>query len=235
MARLPPELSTLGREVAAVAKQASLWSRDLTRPIVPRDVQPGDHIALVLHGLFASAGVMRPLRHALDRCPQVKTASMTYPPGPGIETLADRVHRLVETLPEDARLHLIGHSTGGIVARHYAHRVMPSGRVVQTVSLAAPFAGVAAARVAGRLSPLARDLAPDSAVLRALRLESATSDLPHLSILAEKDGVIGAPTSHALVGGEVRVIPGCGHNGVLYHPDALAAVAARIGARLAAP
>jgi len=228
---LPPELGIMGRELLAFAKQASLLHKDVARPVVPRDLKTGADVVVVLHGLFATAGVMRPMRRKLDRHPCVETASLTYPPGPGIEVLASRLGSLLETLPADVRIHLVGHSAGGIVVRYYAQHVAPPGRVVQTISMASPFAGVRPAGLARWFSPAAtvvRDLAPQSAILRELRLQSTDSDIPHLSILAENDTVIGRPTSHALVGGDVVLVRACGHNAVLYHPEATAAVEARI-------
>src|SRR5690606_3620507 len=120
--------------------------------------------------------------------------------------------RLVEALPVGVRLHLVGHSLGGVVARHFA---LTHGEVVQTISLASPFAGVEG--VSWLRLGVARDLAPSSALLRALRL--ARSSIPHLSLLAEHDGVVRAPLSHALPGGELRVIVRCGHDTLLYHPE----------------
>jgi len=235
---LPPELGIMGRELLAFAKQASLLHKDVMRPVVPNDVAAGDDLVVVLHGLFATAGVMRPMRQKLDRHHEVHTASLTYPPGPGIAVLAERLARFVESLPGEVRLHLVGHSAGGVVVRYYTQRLAPAGRVAQTVSMASPFAGVRPAGWTRWMPPaatIAQDLAPQSPLLRELRLESATSDVPHLSILAEQDGVIGAPTSHALVGGEVVVVRDCGHNALLYHPEAMAAVEARIVVRPGTP
>lgn len=228
---LPPELGIMGRELLAFAKQASLLHKDVTRPVVPRELSAGDDLVVVLHGLFATAGVMRPMRRKLDRHPGLATASLTYPPGPGIEVLAARLGALLETLPDGIRVHLVGHSAGGVVVRYYAQHVAEPGRIVQTISMASPFAGVRPAGWTRWLSPaatVARDLAPQSVLLRELRLQSATSSIPHLSILAENDTVIGAPTSHALVGGEVVLVRDCGHNALLYHPEAMAAVESRL-------
>ena len=81
---LPPELKTTGRELAAFARQAWLLRHDVARPIVPRGARPGDHVVVCMHGLFATAGVLRPLRRRLDRHRGIHTAALTYPPGPGI-------------------------------------------------------------------------------------------------------------------------------------------------------
>ena len=89
----------------------------------------------------------RPLRHgggpppaapAIGRHPSVHTAALTYLPGPGVPAIAEQLRALAAAVPQGARLHLVGHSLGGIVARYFA---LEAGdpRVVQTISLATPF------------------------------------------------------------------------------------------------
>jgi hypothetical protein len=86
--------------------------------------------------------------------------------------------------------------------------------------MAAPFSGV---RLTSRLPvEVARDLDPQSALLRRMRL--GPSPVPHHSLVAGADRLLGAPLSHALPGGEVTVIPRCGHNTLLFHSEAAAVV-----------
>jgi pimeloyl-ACP methyl ester carboxylesterase len=194
----------------AYARQASLLHHDLGTPVLP-EVGPDDDLVIGLHGLFATGGVMRPLRARLE-AQGVATAAMSYAPGLGVAALADR---LGEWLGEvDARIHLIGHSLGGIVARYYS-QAAGDRRVVQTISLASPFAGVkiGGAGWLGSSLQLYRDLSENSALLRELRLSRG---VPHLSIVAADDSLIPASFSHALPGGEVVVLDQAGHNALLF-------------------
>lgn len=220
------------REAFAFARQATLLGRDVQRPVLPRDedVGDGDHVVVFLHGLFASAGVLRPLRERVTRHPRLHDAALTYAPGPDVDQLADRLAALLSEVPAHAKVHLVGHSLGGIVCRHLAaHR--PDERIVQTISLASPFGGVRAASVLGVRG--VRDLAEESLVLRRIRL--STSTVPHLSIVAAEDKVAGSAVAHALPGFEVVVVDRCGHNALLYDPRAIAAVEARIRSVVDAP
>jgi pimeloyl-ACP methyl ester carboxylesterase len=214
------------RDIGAYARQAWLMRHDVRRPVLPRNAGPDDDVVVFLHGLFATAGVLRPLRERLERHPRVHAAALSYPPGPGVRSLVKRLGALLAELPDQVHVHLLGHSLGGVVARYYAQEV-GDPRIVQTISMASPFAGVRTARLLGGVE-LARDLSPNSGLLRKLRLGGHRHlRVPHLSIVAEHDRMIGAPLSHALPGGEVFLVR-CGHNRLLYHPAAAKAVESRI-------
>ncbi|WP_437289932.1 esterase/lipase family protein [Sorangium sp. So ce406] len=239
--------ASTGREVASFARQAVLLPYDTLAPVVPAGARDGDDVVIILHGLFASAGVLRPLRTAIERHASVSrasrspgrpgssraeppawsvhTATMSYAPGPGVEALSARLATLVSTLPDGVRLHLVGHSMGGIVCRFFAQEV-GDPRVVQTISMASPFGGIPRAALLGFGG--ARDLDASSPVLRRVLLGTARSSVPHLSIIAGADTLVRSPIAHALPGGEVRVMEARGHNTLLFDPEVAALVARRI-------
>ena len=222
--RLARSLSTRGRELAAFARQAWLLRHDTGEPVIPEAAVSGDDVVVFLHGLFASAGVLRPLRRAVEERAGAYTAALSYLPGPGVAELADRVRELLAKLPEAARVHLVGHSLGGIVARFFVQEI-GDPRVVQTISMASPFAGVPRARLF-RFGG-AMDLDETSPLLRKIVLGSASAaHVPHLSIVAEGDALVRSPVGHALPGGEVIVMEGLGHNTLLFD-DAVATLVAR--------
>jgi triacylglycerol lipase len=101
--------------------------------------------------------------------------------------------------------------------------------VVQTVSLASPFAGVPRAAWLGLDS--GRDLHPRSSVLRRILLHPDPSVVPHLSIIAGADTLVDAPVSHALPGGEVLAMEARGHNTLLLDDEGARVVEQRILAR----
>ncbi len=229
---MPPlsNLAIAGREVAAYARQALLLPRDVARPSLPRGVAADDSVVVCMHGLFASAGVMQPLRTRLERQQlptgrPLRTASMTYPPSTDVKRLARRLAELCAALPTRARLHLLGHSLGGIICRYYAQEI-GDPRVVQTISIATPFGGVRSLASFG--AHLATDLNPNSPLLRSLMLGSRRAlSVPHLSILAEGDRVAGS-RRHALVGGDIAIVRRCGHNTTLFDDGVARIVTQRV-------
>lgn len=226
-------LLTAGREIAAYGRQAVLLRHDVVDRAVPSAARDGDDIVVLLHGLFATAGVLRPLRRALGRHKDLHTAAMTYPPGPGVPELAGRLRGFVAELPEGARLHLVGHSMGGVVARFFAQEIGDE-RVAQTISMASPFAGIRGAKMLGFGG--ARDIDPESPVLKRLRLgASAAEHIPHTSIIAESDGIISSPVSHALPGSEVVIMRGRGHNTLLFDEEVARVVERRVLERRPSP
>jgi pimeloyl-ACP methyl ester carboxylesterase len=228
-------LSIAAREALAFARQGLLLHHDTAEPVIPRGVARGDDVVVFLHGLFATAGVLRPLRAAIGRHGFLHTAALTYLPGPGVPALAAQLGEIVAAIPEGAHLHLVGHSLGGIVARWFALEASQAlreaplakdARVATTISLAAPFAGVPSAAWLG--VPTMRDLRPKSEVLRRILLHPGAGNVPHLSIIAGADTLLPAPVSHALPGGDVLVMEGRGHNTLLFDDDVARAVERRI-------
>jgi predicted alpha/beta hydrolase family esterase len=201
------------REARAVLRQATLLPYDVGAPLVPTSVAPGEHVVVFLHGLFASAGVLRPLRTRFLAEAQIRTAALSYAPGPEVASLTARLRALVDALPSETPVHVVGHSLGGIVARDYA-RAPGSHRLRSIVTLASPFGGVRGAARFGFGS--ARDLDPESQVLRELRSQPIA--VPHLSLLARDDGLTTDHEAHRTPGSELQVVAGVGHHSVLFDP-----------------
>lgn len=217
-------LEGVGREAAALARQATLIYRDV-RGARPMWVHGDRDVVLLVHGLFATAGVLRPLRQDIENRSGAHTASFTHPPGPGIPSIARDVRDAVRAIGGDVRIHLVGHSIGGVAVRYFVQELGSDPRVVQTISIGSPFSGTRPARLFP--APVGRDIAPGSALLARLAHGARQRLLvPHLSISALEDHVV--PSGAYLAAGERLSVPGCGHNSLLYHPQVVAEVVARI-------
>src|SRR5277367_3397535 len=131
-------MSTL-REVARV--RADLL------PILPRAIA-GDDVVVLVHGFLATAGIFRPLRARLEREAGARIASFSHAPGLGVRRIAQQLAGIVDRIPHGTRIHLVGHSLGGLVARWYVQEMGGDQRVAQTIAIATPFGG---SRIAERV------------------------------------------------------------------------------------
>lgn len=202
----------IGPERLALLREVALMPHDLGA-IVP-EVRGGDHVVVLVHGFFASAGVFRPLRARLEAEPdggaRVRVASFTHAPGARVRRIARRLGELVDRIPNGARVTIVGHSLGGVVARYYVQELGGHARVTQTISLASPFGGVDVPRVL-----VGADLHGRSRLLERLRRGAARCGTPHTSIVGSDDTLVGVQP--AMLGfGDVVVLPDRGHNALLF-------------------
>ncbi len=220
-ARTPWSVRSRLTETLATLREVALMTQDIA-PIVPVHAASHDDVVVLVHGFFASAGVFRPMRERLVSEAQAKVASFSHAPGAGIERIGRSLARLVARIPAGCRIHLVGHSLGGLVARWYVQELGGHERVTQTISLGSPFGGTERARPFRFL--VGADLCRTSPLLARLRTRAHEHAVPHMSIVADADRVIVPCESAIFPRGEVTVLPGRGHNSLLFDPDSIATV-----------
>jgi triacylglycerol lipase len=209
---LPVSLAQfIGLERLSTLREVVLMPRDLAT-VVP-DVRPGDDVVVLVHGFFASAGVFRPLRKRLEREAGARVATFTHPPYAGVRRIARRLGQLVDQIPRSARVTIVGHSLGGVAARWYVQEMAGHTRVSRTVSLASPFHGIPVPQLL-----VGADLHRRSELLRRLRERCHACSVSHTSVVAAADSLVVGVEAACLGFGDVIVLPGCGHNSLLFHP-----------------
>ena len=214
-------------ETIATLREVVLMPRDLFE-IVP-EAKHGEDVVVLIHGFMASAGVFRPMKKRLEDEAFAHVASFTHPPLASVPSIAKSLARVIDRIADGARIHLVGHSLGGLVARWYVQELGGHERVVQTISLASPFSGTKHADVLPILIGAA--LRTESHILRRLRARAHEFETPHTSIVAEEDAVV-VPAANAIFPkGDVVTLPGRGHNTLLYDDTSLRTVIQRIRTR----
>lgn len=211
-------------ETVATLREVALMPRDIGG-VVPQALAPSDDVVVLIHGFFASAGVFRPMKRQLEGT-GAKVASFTHAPGAGIERIAKSLAKLVDRIPTDCRVHLVGHSLGGLVARWYVQELDGHHRVTQTVSLGSPFGGTERARPFPIL--IGRELVRTSPLLARLRARAHDHEVPHTSIVGDHDQMVVPCESAVFPRGDVHVLGGRGHNSLLFDPESIAHVVGRI-------
>ena len=226
---LPVALEQLiGAERVALLREVALMACDLT-PVVP-NVRAGDDVVVLVHGFFASAGVFRPLRSRLERETGARVATFTHAPGAGIRRIARQLEQVVGRVPDGARITVVGHSLGGVVARFFVQEMRGHERVARTISMASPFRGVNVPQLL-----VGADLHEQSDLLRQLRERAHEFDVPHTSIVAANDTVVPGVETASLGVGDVVVLPKRGHNALLFDEQAAGIVIDRVRRRRGRP
>ena len=190
----PAGLRGAGTEIAWVAAHGVLYPlgvlSDKARPVhresaerftladlppVQRGLLLGDVVAagtpiLLVHGLVDNRSVFTLLRRTLLRRGFGRVISVNYSPfTQDVRTAAARLARLVEKTCEETgyeKVHVVGHSLGGVVARYYVQRMGGDARVHTLVTLGSPHAGTVAAHLLP--SRLVRQLRPGSELMQEL-------------------------------------------------------------------
>jgi triacylglycerol esterase/lipase EstA (alpha/beta hydrolase family) len=148
------------------------------------------------------------------------------PPFASIDVFADQVATKVDAILRAtgaARVALVGHSMGGIVARAYLRRHGPA-RTASVLTIGAPHHG----SVHAWLFPgiCLGQLRPGNDWLAELnRAESAPSPVRMLSLWSWHDSMVAPQTSARLAGAENIEVIGIGHNALLGDPRIYALVA----------
>jgi triacylglycerol lipase len=186
---------------------------------------------LLVHGFGGAKSSWTLVAHALSSR-GLTVDTMTYGPvGNSVEQLADRLVAEVErTLSRSGaeKVHLVGHSLGGVIVAHAVSDPRLNGRVDTVITLGSPFGG---SPWAGMLPvvEMVRALRPGSPLLRRLASTPLPDGVRWLSVTAALDiivpGLRSVP-SHAQV--ESITVNGVGHLGMLLSRRVIGCVTAAL-------
>jgi triacylglycerol esterase/lipase EstA (alpha/beta hydrolase family) len=193
---------------------------------------------LLLHGYGCNSGYWAHLLPLLDAA-RISHASVDLEPIAGdIDDYASLVDRAVEALRHAsgaAKVAIVAHSMGGLVARAWM-RAYGSQRVARLVTLGTPHHGTALARFglgvnAAQMRRAGRGESPESAWLRALAQgESYATRALVTSIYTHHDNIVSPQTSSVLPGARNIGFGGVGHVALGSNPRVLAEVMRELAA-----
>jgi pimeloyl-ACP methyl ester carboxylesterase len=197
---------------------------------------------LLVHGYIDNRSIFAVMRRSLRRRGFASVCSWNYSPllpdvAQGAQDLGRHVERLCEQTGHE-RIHVVGHSLGGLIARHYVQKQGGDSRVERLVTLGTPHQGSLWAHVLP--TPLVRQLRPGSSLLRALDEPAPGCGTPLTAIYSDLDQVV-VPTSsgrceHPDLDVRNVLVRGVGHMSLPIHRAVVDEVAATLaGLRRAAP
>ncbi|WP_445529114.1 esterase/lipase family protein [Streptomyces cyslabdanicus] len=227
---LPPVRALTGAvfgaavEVAAIVAALALYPSGLgeggerpgagPRPAAPPDgtvalpAVSADSPVLLVHGLFSNRAIFHVMRRGLRQAGFRRVAVLNYnwlrdDVRGAARSLADEVERVCEDSGHE-RVHVIGHSLGGVVGRYYVQRMGGDARVHTLVTLGAPHHGTLAASVPLPLQAI-RQLRPGSDVLAELAGPAPGCKTRFVAFHSDLDELI-VPTANArLVHPDLRI------------------------------
>lgn len=245
-------LSTIGRaamayayEVVLMAAVAATLPRNLVNPnsggFEAESAPPPAkaHTAsvrrpvLLVHGLGGGKSSWSLVARTLSGRGLVVNAITYGPFGTSVEQLADRlvgeVERILAATGAD-KIHLLGHSLGGVVIAQAIAGGRLNGRVDTVVTIASPFGGSPWANLFP-FGAIVRALRQDSPLLRRLASAPAPDGVRWLAFTAALDVIVPSLRSvpvHARV--ETVNVRGVGHLGMLLNKQAVGLIANALSA-----
>ena len=180
---------------------------------------------ILLHGLFHNRACWFWTKHRLRRRGFQSLHTINLPPWYDVETLTERVAKKVDELRHATgveKVHLIGHSMGGMIARNYLQVRGGAQKVERCILLSSPNAGSKLAPFS--LTPLGKILLPGSEFLQRLAAAPLPEGVRLTAIVNCHDNMV-LPFENARLEGARNIeLAGMGHASVLYHPRSLGAI-----------
>jgi pimeloyl-ACP methyl ester carboxylesterase len=174
--------------------------RPAQRGLVISDVATAGTPILLVHGLVDNRSIFAVLRRALRRRGFGRVVALNYSLfTDDIRSAARRLAEVVEELCADTgyeRIHVVGHSMGGLIARYYVQRLGGDDRVHTLVTLGTPHGGTVLAKAVPHR--LFRQLCPDSDVVAELAQPARGCRTRLVAIWTDLDHIV-LPRSAALV------------------------------------
>lgn len=187
------------------------------RGLVHTDVEAAGTPIVLVHGWVDNRSVFTLLRRHLQRRGFGRVVTMNYSILTNdVPRAAARLAQVVERLCAETgyeRVHLVGHSMGGLVARYYVQRLAGDERVHTLATLGTPHHGTQAAYLmAGRA---VAQLRPGSPVIRELALPATGCRTRFVCFWSDLDAMVVPRASAQLDHPDLRArnvfVRGAGH------------------------
>jgi len=197
---------------------------------------------LLVHGLVDNRSIFAVMRRSLRRRGFASVCSWNYSPllrdvATAADDLGAHIERICAQTGHD-KVHVVGHSLGGLIARYHVQRQGGDRRVDSLVTLGTPHGGSVLAHALP--TPLVRQLRPGSTVLTELAEPVDRCDTRITAVYSDLDQLV-LPTSagrcdHPDLDARNILVRGVGHMSLPIHRGVLDEVALTLaGAGTAAP
>jgi triacylglycerol lipase len=189
---------------------------------------------LLVHGFGGTKSSLALIARALD-AQGMTVETMGYPPlGMSVAQLAERLVAEVETIlvaTGTDKVHLVGHSLGGVVIAQAIADSRLTGRVDTVITLGSPFGGSPWAGVLPFVE-IVRELRAGSPLLRRLASAPLPDGVRWLSLTAALDIIVPGPRAvRSHTEAQTITFEGVGHLGMLMSRQVIDCIAAELFTR----
>src|SRR3712207_3858447 len=189
---------------------------------------------LLVHGLVDNRSIFTAMRRGLRRRGFASVCTWNYSPmlgdaARGAADLGREIERICARTGHD-RIHVVGHSLGGLIARYHLQRQDGAQRIQSLVTLGTPHEGSVLAHLLP--TPLVRQLRPGSPLLRELAEPAPGFSTPLTAVYSDLDQLV-LPTSaarcdHPDLGARNVLVRGVGHMSLPFSRSVVDEVAATL-------
>ncbi|WP_078843152.1 triacylglycerol lipase [Streptomyces albus] len=193
---------------------------------------------LLLHGFIDNRSVFVLLRRSLRRHGHHQVEALNYSPltcdiRSAAAALAERVEEICGRTGH-ARIDVVGHSLGGLIARYYVQRLGGHARVRTLVTLGTPHSGTTAAPWLSA-HPVVRQMRPDSPVIEELSAPAPECGTRFVCFWSDLDQVVLPPATARIEHPDLAVVnirvSGIGHLALPVHGAVAAEILRMLDAR----
>lgn len=252
----------IARELATIAFSLAMWPVGLAdeavrlgvrrvRPPRPakkkasRAARPGSDAAgmpiILIHGYFHNRSGFMVMQRAMRRRGFGNVFTFGYNPlRKGIPEIAEKVGCLVDEVLASTgakKVHLVGHSLGGLLARYYVEHLGGADKTHTVVTLGTPHSGTLTAW-AGR-SVTAKQMRPGSDLIRRIAATPLPDSVRYFSYHSNLDVLVMPAESAILSGGNGNVrnilVYDLGHLSLLINQELIESIATSLSDLSTAP
>lgn len=246
----------IAREVGSIAFSLAVWpvglvdeavqigARRVRRPLktLPRrsprarhpDTRAAEVPIILIHGYFHNRSGFMVMQRALRRHGFCNVIAFGYNPlGKSIPEIAEKLGcRVEEVLASTGadKVHFVGHSLGGLIARYYVEYLGGKTRTHTLVTLGAPHRGTLTA-YAGR-SQSAKQMRPGSEFMARMSSKGVAGSVRYFSYYSNLDALVVPAESAILAGGNGNVtnvlVHDLGHLSLLIDQELIEEIAGRL-------
>lgn len=174
---------------------------------------------ILVHGMGSNRGTWWPFRLFLMVNGHRRVYAFGYEDGT-VEQHAEDLKSFVNQVQEvtgEARVDIVAHSLGGVIARYTIQRLELAGSVRTLVTLASPHRGTYAARYAN--TRLTRALCPESALLRDLNEDDLSRlEIRFVTLHSNRDVMVMPREAMTHPNAENLFVPDLSHTELIFSP-----------------